>query len=57
MKYGSKKEAKKWSMETLGHGGLVATIPVPLDENLEIHGKDLRSAARYVNVTDPSLSS
>lgn len=48
MKYAGKKEAKKWSMEALGHGGLVATIPVPFDEDLEIHEKDLRSAARYV---------
>jgi hypothetical protein len=48
MKYGSKKEAKKWSMEALGHGGLVATIPVPFDEDYEIHEEDLRSAARYV---------
>jgi dihydrodipicolinate synthase/N-acetylneuraminate lyase len=47
MKYGSKKEAKKWSMETL-RGGLVATIPTPFhDDTLEIHEKDLRSLARY----------
>jgi hypothetical protein len=30
MKYGSKKEAKKWSMEAL-RGGLVAIIPTPWD--------------------------
>ena len=42
MKYGSKKEAKQWSMDTLGHGGLVATIFTPFDDNLEIHEKDLR---------------
>ena len=47
MKYGSKKEAKKWAMEKL-RGGLVATIPTPFDDNLEIHEKDLRAAARYV---------
>ncbi len=41
MKYGSKKEAKKWAMETLGGGGLVATIPTPFDDNLEIHENDL----------------
>ncbi|MCK4838386.1 MAG: dihydrodipicolinate synthase family protein, partial [Desulfobulbaceae bacterium] len=47
MKYGSKKEAKKWSMEAL-RGGLVATIPTPFhDDTLEIHEKDLRSLARY----------
>ncbi len=41
MKYGSKKEAKKWAMETL-RGGLVATIPTPFhDDTLEIHEKDL----------------
>ena len=49
MKYGSKHEAKKWAMEALGHGGLVATIPTPFDDDtLEIHEKDLRSIARYV---------
>jgi len=26
MKYRSKKEAKKWAMEALGHGGLVAEL-------------------------------
>jgi hypothetical protein len=39
MKYGSKKEAKKWSMDTL-RGGLVATIPTPFhDDTLEVHEK------------------
>jgi dihydrodipicolinate synthase/N-acetylneuraminate lyase len=46
MKYGSKKEAKKWAMEKL-RGGLVATIPTPFDDNLQIHEKDLRSLVRY----------
>jgi 4-hydroxy-tetrahydrodipicolinate synthase len=46
MKYGSKKEAKQWAMQTL-RGGLVATIPTPFDDDLEIHEKDLRSLARY----------
>jgi dihydrodipicolinate synthase/N-acetylneuraminate lyase len=48
MKYGSKHEAKKWSLDTLGHGGLVATIPTPFDDNLQIHEKDLRAEVRYV---------
>ncbi|MFA9403859.1 MAG: dihydrodipicolinate synthase family protein, partial [Anaerolineales bacterium] len=49
MKYGSKKEAKKWSMEKLGHGGLVATIPTPFTDDLkEINEKDLRAEVRYV---------
>ncbi|MCK5195778.1 MAG: dihydrodipicolinate synthase family protein, partial [Desulfobulbaceae bacterium] len=47
MKYGSKKEAKKWSMDNL-RGGLVATIPTPWDDNMEINEKDLRSLVRYV---------
>ena len=47
MKYASKNEAKKWAMGKLGHGGLVATIPTPFDDNLEIHEKDLRSLVRY----------
>ena len=48
MKYGSKKEAKKWAMEALGQGGLVATIPTPFhDDTLEINEKDLRNLARY----------
>lgn len=46
MKYGSKKEAKKWAMDTL-RGGLVATIPTPFDDNLEIHEKDTRNLVRY----------
>ncbi len=47
MKYGSKKEAKKWSMDAL-RGGLVATIPTPFhDDTMEIHEKDLRSLTRY----------
>ncbi len=47
MKYGSKKEAKKWSMDTL-RGGLVATIPTPFhDDTLEVHEQDLRNLARY----------
>jgi len=37
MKYGSKHEAKKWSLDTLDHGGLVATIPTPFDDNLQIN--------------------
>ncbi len=48
MKYGSKHEAKKWSLEALGHGGLVATIPTPFDDNMQIHEKDLRAEVRYV---------
>lgn len=49
MKYGSKKEAKKWAMEALGRGGLVATIPTPFhDDTLEINEKDTRSIVRYV---------
>ena len=47
MKYASKHEAKKWAMKALGHGGLVATIFTPFDEDGEIHEKDLRSIARY----------
>jgi 4-hydroxy-tetrahydrodipicolinate synthase len=48
MKYGSKKEAKKWAMEKL-RGGLVATIPTPWhDDTMEINEKDLRALARYV---------
>jgi 4-hydroxy-tetrahydrodipicolinate synthase len=47
MKYGSKNEAKKWAMETLGRGGLVATIPTPFDDDLEIHEQDLRNLTRY----------
>jgi 4-hydroxy-tetrahydrodipicolinate synthase len=47
MKYGSKKEAKKWSMEAL-RGGLVATIPTPFDDNLQIHEKDTRALVKYV---------
>ena len=47
MKYGSKKEAKKWAMETL-RGGLVATIPTPFhDDTLEIHEQDTRNLVRY----------
>jgi dihydrodipicolinate synthase/N-acetylneuraminate lyase len=47
VKYGSKKEAKKWSMDAL-RGGLVATIPTPFhDDTMEIHEKDLRSLTRY----------
>ena len=48
MKYGSKKEAKKWAMDALGHGGLVATIFTPFnDDDLSINEKDLRAMARY----------
>ena len=48
MKYGSKKEAKKWAMEELGRGGLVATIFTPFnDDDLEINEKDLRAMVRY----------
>ncbi len=47
MKYASKNEAKKWAMGALGHGGLVATIPTPFDDDMEIHEKDLRALARY----------
>jgi 4-hydroxy-tetrahydrodipicolinate synthase len=47
MKYASKNDAKKWAMGALGRGGLVATIPTPFDDNLEIHEQDLRSLARY----------
>ncbi len=48
MKYGSKKEAKKWAMNAL-RGGLVATIPTPFhDHTHEIHEQDLRSLVRYV---------
>jgi dihydrodipicolinate synthase/N-acetylneuraminate lyase len=46
MQYGSKKEAKKWAMGKL-RGGLVATIPTPFDDDLQIHEKDLRSLTRY----------
>ena len=46
MKYGSKKEAKKWAMDTL-RGGLVATIPTPFDDDLEIHEQDLRNLVKY----------
>ena len=47
MKYGSKHEAKKWSMSKLGHGGLVATIPTPFTDDLkEINEKDLRAEVR-----------
>ncbi len=46
MKYGSKHEAKQWAMETL-RGGLVATIPTPFDDNLDIHEKDLRAITKY----------
>jgi dihydrodipicolinate synthase/N-acetylneuraminate lyase len=49
MKYASKKDAKKWSMETFGRGGLIATIPTPFhDDTLEIHEEDLRNTVRYV---------
>lgn len=51
MKYKDKHGAKKWAMDTLGHGGLVATIPTPYDENLQIHEEDLRSAVKYVAAT------
>jgi 4-hydroxy-tetrahydrodipicolinate synthase len=47
MKYANKHEAKNWAMKALGHGGLVATIFTPFDDNLEINEKDLRSIARY----------
>ena len=47
MKYGSKKEAKKWSMDTF-RGGLFATIPTPFhDDTMEIHEEDLRALTRY----------
>jgi len=46
MKYGSKKEAKAWSMKAL-RGGLVATIPTPFDDDLQIHEKDTRNLVRY----------
>jgi len=46
MKYGSKKEAKKWAMEAL-RGGLIATIPTPFDDDLEIHEQDLRNLVKY----------
>ncbi|HEG44313.1 MAG TPA: dihydrodipicolinate synthase family protein [Phycisphaerales bacterium] len=49
MKYKSKKDAKQWSMETFGRGGLIATIPTPFhDDTLEIHEEDLRNTVRYV---------
>jgi len=49
MKYASRKEAKKWSMETFGRGGLIATIPTPFhDDTLEIHEEDLRNTVRYI---------
>jgi dihydrodipicolinate synthase/N-acetylneuraminate lyase len=49
MKYNSKKDAKKWSMETFGRGGLIATIPTPFhDDTLEIHEEDLRNTVRYI---------
>ena len=46
MKYGSKKEAKAWSMKAL-RGGLVATIPTPFDDDLQIHEQDTRNLVRY----------
>ncbi len=49
MKYASKHEAKQWSMETFGRGGLIATIPTPFhDDTLEIHEEDLRNTVRHV---------
>jgi 4-hydroxy-tetrahydrodipicolinate synthase len=47
MKYGSKKEARKWAMQAL-RGGIVGTIPTPWDEYGEIHEQDLRNLVRYV---------
>ena len=46
MKYGSKKEAKAWAMKAL-RGGLVATIPTPFDDDLQIHEQDTRNLVRY----------
>lgn len=51
MKYTDKHGAKEWSMKTFGHGGLIATIPTPYDDNLEIDEEDLRSSVRYVKDT------
>ena len=49
MQYKSKHDAKQWSMETLGHGGLIATIPTPFhDDTMELHEEDLRNTIRYV---------
>ena len=49
MKYGSKKEAKKWSLDTLGKGGLIATIPTPFKEDdLSVDENGLRALVRYV---------
>jgi len=33
MKYKGKKNAKQWSMETFGRGGLIATIPTPFHDD------------------------
>ena len=46
MKYADKHGAKEWSMKTFGHGGIIATIPTPFDDNLEIHEEDLRNSVR-----------
>jgi 4-hydroxy-tetrahydrodipicolinate synthase len=49
MQYKSKHDAKQWSMETFGRGGLIGTIPTPFhDDTLEIHEEDLRNTVRYV---------